>query len=103
MDETLEDSLTKHVTSGIHDVPCAKPIPYIVLLTHVFVADQNIEGQQCFNGIPVCICLLVAGFVGAWNNKFPIRLTTAGQVTKSVLGDLNHRQLGHHTGHIPLE
>ena len=36
--------------------------------------------QQCFNGIPVCICLLVAGFVGACKNNFPIRLTTAGQL-----------------------
>ena len=26
MDETREDSLTKHVTSGIHDVVCAKHI-----------------------------------------------------------------------------
>ena len=42
------------------------------------VADQNIEGQQCFNGRPVCNCLLVAGFVGAWKNEFPSRLTTAG-------------------------
>ena len=38
------------------------------------VAKQNIEGRQFFNGIPVCICLLVAGSVGALKNKFPIKL-----------------------------
>ena len=55
---------------------------------------QNIEGQRCFNGRPVCICLLVAGFVGAWNHEFPIRLTTAGQVTKSVWAGIEPPPIG---------
>ena len=46
MDETREDSLTKHVTSGIHDTACAKHIPQEVC-THSAEVPWGLAGVGC--------------------------------------------------------
>ena len=47
MDETREDSLTKHATSGIYDVVCAKhiqPLFFVLALMYYVVTDRPIVG-----------------------------------------------------------
>ena len=41
MDETQEDSLMKHVTSGNHDVVCAKHIQSLFLVLLLIVLRGN--------------------------------------------------------------
>ena len=41
MDETREDSLTRHVTAGIHDVACAKLIQFILFVLPLIVLRGN--------------------------------------------------------------